>query len=47
MKYLHSFLNTCTKTEVDALLSITNLTGSDNLDISNNQISLTYPLTIQ
>jgi len=24
----------------------TNLTGSDNLDISNNQISLTYPLKI-
>ena len=37
------FSNTYTKTEVDALLSITNLTGSDNLDISNNQISLTYP----
>ena len=40
------FLNTYNKTEVDALLTITNLTGSDNIDISNNQISLTYPLTI-
>ena len=39
-------LSTYTKTEVDALLSNTNLTGSDNLDLSNNQISLTYPLTI-
>ena len=36
------FLNTYTKTEVDALLSITKLTGSDNLDISNNQ-SLVWP----
>ena len=26
------FLNTYTKTEVDALLSITNLTGSENID---------------
>jgi len=40
------FLSTYTKTEVDALLLNTNLTGSDNLDISNNQISLTYPLKI-
>ena len=39
-------LSTYTKTEVDTLLSNTNLTGSDNLDISSNQISLTYPLTI-
>ena len=40
------FLSTYTKTEVDALLLNTNLTGSDNLDISNNQISLTYPSKI-
>ena len=40
------FLSTYTKTEVDALLTITNLTGSDNLDISNNQIPLNCPLTI-
>ena len=40
------FLSTYTKTEVDALLQVTNLTGSDNLDISNNQISLNFPLTI-
>ena len=32
-------LNTCTKTEVDNLL-----TGSENIDITNNTISLTYPL---
>ena len=39
-------LNTYTKTEVDTLLLDTNLTGSENLDITNNQISLTYPSNI-
>ena len=41
------FLNSYTKTEVDALLTITNLTGSDNIEISSNQISFKkLPLTI-
>ena len=39
-------LNTYTKTEVDNLLTNINLTGSENIDITNNQISLTYPLKI-
>ena len=34
------------KTEVDTLLTDTNLTGSENLDITNNQISLTFPLKV-
>ena len=34
------------KTEVDTLLMNTNLTGSENLDITNNQISLTFPLKV-
>jgi len=39
-------LNTYTKTEVDNLLTNINLTGSENIDITNNTISLTYPLKI-
>ena len=31
------------KAEVDTLLTNTNLTGSENNDITNNQISLTFP----
>ena len=34
------------KTEVDTLLTNTNLTGSENIDITNNQISLTFPLKV-
>ena len=34
------------KTEIDTFLTNTNLTGSENLDITNNQISLNFPLTI-
>ena len=37
-------LDTHIKTEVDNLLSNINLTGSENIDTTNNQISLTYPL---
>ena len=32
------------KTEIDTLLTNTNLIGSENIDITNNQISLTFPL---
>ena len=39
-------LNTYTKTEVDNLLMNINLTGSEYIGITNNQIALTYPLTI-
>ena len=41
-----SILNTYTKQEVDTLLTNTNLTGSGNIDITNNQISLSFPLKI-
>jgi type II secretory pathway pseudopilin PulG len=34
------------KTEVDTLLTNTNLTASENIDITNNQISLTFPLKV-
>ena len=34
------------KTEVDTLLTNTNLTGSENIDITNNQIPLTFPLKV-
>ena len=34
------------KTEVDTLLMNTNLNGSANLDITNNQISSTFPLNV-
>ena len=34
------------KAEVDTLLMYTNLTGSENLDITNNQIPLTFPLKV-
>ena len=37
-------LNTYTKTEVEALISNINLTGSENIDITNNQFSLTFPI---
>ena len=40
------FVNTYTKTEVYNLITNIDLTGSENIDISNNQISLTYPLQI-
>ena len=39
-------LNTYTKTEVNNLLTNINLTGSENIDTTNNQISLTHPLNI-
>ena len=39
-------LNTYIKTEADNLLTNVNLTGSENIDITSNQISLTYPLNI-
>ena len=35
------------KTEVDALLPITNLTGSDNLNISSNQIFINISINNQ
>ena len=38
--------NTCTKTEVDNILTNISLTDSENTDITNNQISLTYPLEV-
>ena len=34
------------KTEVDTFLTNTNLTGSENIDITNNEISLTFPLKV-
>ena len=34
------------KTEVYILLTNTNLTGSENIDITNNETSLTYPLKV-
>ena len=34
------------KTEIDTFLTNTNLTGSENIDITNNEISLSFPLTI-
>ena len=34
------------KTEVDTLLTNTNLTGSENIGITNNHISLTFPLKV-
>ena len=37
-------LNTYTKIEVDDLLTNIDLSGSENINITNNQISLTYPL---
>ena len=37
-------LNTYTKTEVYNLITNINLTGSENIDITNNQISLTHPV---
>ena len=39
-------LNTYTKTEANNLLTNINLTGSENIDINNNQVSLTYPLQV-
>ena len=39
-------LNTYTKTEIDNSLTNINLTGSEDMDINNNQISLTYLLKI-
>ena len=39
-------LNTCIKTEVEALTSNINLTGSEKIDITSNQFSLTFPLKI-
>ena len=36
-------LNTYAKTEVDNLLTNISLTGSENINITNNEISLTYP----
>ena len=44
---LSLILNTYTKTEVDNLLTNTNLTGSENINITNNGTSLTYPLKIK
>ena len=37
-------LNTYTKTEIEALTSNINLTGSENISITNNQFSLTFPI---
>ena len=34
------------KTEVDTLLTATYLTGPENLDITNNQIPVTFPLKV-
>ena len=34
------------KTEVGTLLTNTNLTGSENIDITNNQISSTSPMKV-
>ena len=39
-------LNTYTKTEVEALIYNINLTGSENIDTTSNQFSLTFPTTI-
>ena len=39
------FLNTYTKAEIDAVL--TSYTGSENIDITNNEISSTSPLKNQ
>ena len=39
-------LNTYTKTDVDNLITNIDLSGSENIDITNNRISLTYPLNI-
>ena len=36
-------INTYTKTEVDNLLTNINLTGSENINITNNENSLAYP----
>ena len=38
------FLNTYTNTETDAV--ITTYTGSENIDITSNELSLTFPLKI-
>ena len=39
-------LNTGTQTEVDNLTANIELSGSENINITNNQISLTHPLKI-
>ena len=39
-------MNAYTKTEVSNLLANIDLTGSENINITNNQISLAYPLNI-
>ena len=44
--YHHHCLNTYTKTEVYDLLTDINLTGSENINITNNEVSLTYRLRI-
>ena len=38
--------NIYNKTEIDTFLTNTNLAGSENLDITNNEISLTFPLKV-
>ena len=40
------FLSTYTKPEVGNSLTNNNLTGSENIDTTSSQISLTYPLNI-
>ena len=39
-------LNAYIKTEVHNLLTNINLTGSENINITNNEMSLTYPFKI-